>query len=526
MIYYGSGAKTKLKSGINKLVDAVRTTLGPSGCVVVLKDGTVTKDGVTVARSIELTDKAENAGAQIIRQAAQQTADNAGDGSTSAAVIAQALVNEGLGMIDGDGYDAQTLRRELEAARDEALTLVDKMALPVESQKVLEQIAIISANSDIEMGEKVAEAVWEVGKTGVVMIEDGQKFGLENEIVKGSQVDTGYVGPFMATSQSLEAIYEATDSTEIKVLCIDYRLEKFETLLEVLGSLNRNKLVIFARGFSHEVLSGLVMNRLKAGIFTLAIALQKHDSYEILDDIAALTGARVIAERNGLSLEHVTLDHAGKARKILADAKRTIIREGAGEPAEYIGQLRQQLDESQDERRKKRLEHRLARLEGKVAIIRVAAASEAELVEKKYRLDDAVCACKSALEEGIVAGGGSAYTAVAGQIVPATNGSKLLIKALESPLYWIAKNAGAKPDVIVEKVKQGGGYDARARSFEPDMVSKGIIDPAKVVKNAIQNAVSVASMVITASCVLSEDEQNTCSCNSSTPTGCHQNCQK
>lgn len=501
MLLLADEARAKLCEGAKKLASAVKCTLGPGGHVVAMGGGKVTKDGVTVAKSVELEDEVEMVGVEIVRQAASKTADNAGDGTTTSTVIAEHLITTGNALLSGNSGQSQRLRRELEGGRDKVVEAIAKLSKKVKDRETLERIAFISSNQDQEMASVVAEAMHSVGESGLVITERGLNVGIESEIVEGMQLDKGYTTPHMATNKRMEAVYDSEPDKPVRVLVINYPIEKFDTLIDTLQVVQaRNeKLVIFAKSFSHEVLVGLVTNRVRAGIMSLALEAISSDA---LEDVAAATGATLISESNGYTLEHVDMRFAGTAKTIVADAKRTIIREGGGRKLKsYLNELKVELEDATG-RQEEKLKDRIARLEGKMAVIKLGAATDTELQERFDRLEDAIEASRSALQEGAVPGGGVAYIKASAELDETIDGEALLKEALHAPLRAIATNAGVNGDSVCENVlKNGGGYDASKLEYCKDLVKEGIIDPAKVARQAVENAVSVASSILTTECV-------------------------
>lgn len=522
-IIFNEDARKALKRGIDQLADAVKVTLGPRGRNVIVARSyggpMVTKDGVSVAKEIELADPQENLGAELVKSVASKTADVAGDGTTTATVLAQAMVEEGLKLVTS-GVDPQALRRGLEKAVEKAVLEVKALAKPVHGDAI-KQVATISAN-DAEIGEKIADAMAKVGENGVITIEEGQTFGIEVEVVEGMQFDKGYLSHYMVTNpERMEAEYE-----NVPVLVTDQKISSVQILvpiLEAIAATGKKDLVIIAEDVDGEALGTLVVNKLRGAFNTLAIKAPAFGDRKkaMLQDIAVVTGATVISEETGMKLDAVNLEHLGRARRIVATKDATTIIEGAGQASAVearVAQIKKELDLTTSDFDKEKLQERLAKLAGGVAVIKVGAASEVEMKEKKHRIEDAVAATKAAVEEGIVPGGGVALIrmqAALGKLVTelkATDeaesyGASILVRAAEAPLWQIAANAGAKGDVIVERVKAGTGnmgWNAATLQDEADMVSAGIIDPAKVTRSAIQNAASIASMVITTEAAITE----------------------
>jgi len=514
----------KLKSGIDQLANAVKVTLGPKGRNVIVERSyggpMVTKDGVSVAKEIELADKMENLGAELIKEVASKTADVAGDGTTTATVLAQAMVSEGLKLVSA-GIDPQGLRRGIEKAVTQAVLEIKNLAKPVHGDSsAIKQVASISAN-DAEIGEHIAHAMEKVGEDGVISIEEGQSFGVEVEVVEGMQFDRGYLSPYMVTNaERMEAEYN-----DVAVLVSAEKISSVQAMLPVLEALansGKKDLVIVAEDIDGEAMTTLVLNKLRGAFNTLAVKAPAFGDRKkaMLEDIAVLTGATLISEEIGLKLENVTLAHLGQARKVTSTKDTTVIVEGAGDKAQIearVAQVKAQIEASDSEFDREKMMERLAKLSGGVAIIKVGAASEVEMKEKKHRIEDAVAATKAAVQEGIVPGGGVALVRIQSALKTLREqtsnkdealGIQIVENALEAPLKQIADNAGAKGEVIVERVRmQTGnyGYNASTNLDEVDMVLAGIIDPAKVTRSAVQNAASIAMMVITTEVAITDN---------------------
>lgn len=522
-IIFGTDARASLKKGIDTLANAVKVTLGPKGRNVIIDRGfgapLVTKDGVSVAKEIELEDKQENLGVELIKEVASKTADIAGDGTTTATVLAQAMVNEGLKLVTS-GIDPQALRRGIEKGVEKAIEEIKSISAPV-SGEMIKQVATISAN-DPEIGEKIAEAMEKVGENGVITIEEGQSFGVEVDIVEGMQFDKGYLSPYMVTnSDRMEAEF-----SDAQILVTDQKISSVQSilpLLEGLAQTGKKELVIIAEDVDGEALATLVVNKLRGAFQTLAIKAPAFGDRKkaILQDIASVTGATVVSEETGMKLENATVEVLGKARKVVSAKDATTIVEGAGDKTAIdarIAQIKTEISNSTSDFDKEKLQERLAKIAGGVAIIKVGAASEVAMKEKKHRIEDAVAATKAAVEEGIVPGGGTALIRIQPALAKLREelesihkeealGVGILERAIEYPLHQISTNAGAKGDVIVANVKaQSGnfGYNAATDKEEKDMVSAGIIDPAKVTRSAVQNASSIATMVITTEAAITE----------------------
>lgn len=522
-ITFHEESRKAIKAGIDKLANAVKVTLGPKGRNVIIDRGygapMVTKDGVTVAKEIELEDKLENLGAELVKEVASKTADVAGDGTTTATVLAQALVEEGMKLVSA-GVDPQSLRRGMERATEKLVEEIKAMSRPVHGDAI-KQVASISAN-DPEIGKVIAEAMGKVGENGVITIEEGQTFGIEVEVVEGLQFDKGYLSHYMVTNaERMEAEYQ-----DVPILLTDVKVSSVQMLLPILEKIadtGKKELVLIAEDIDGDALATLVVNKLRGAFHTLAIKAPAFGDRKkaILEDIAIATGATLVSEEKGMKLDAIDLSHLGKARRVISTKDMTTIVEGAGEKSVIearVGQLKKQIDESKSEFDSEKLKERLAKLAGGVAVIKVGAASEVEMKEKKHRIEDAVSATKAAVEEGIVAGGGVAliraqavlealYRAVEMQNKEEALGVRIVRDAIEMPLKQIAENAGAKGDVIVANVKAhtgAFGYNALTGKDELDMIAAGIIDPAKVTRSAVQNAVSIATMVITTEAAITE----------------------
>ncbi len=510
-IIFSEEARVKLKAGVDKLANAVKVTLGPKGRNVVLDKGygapQIVNDGVTIAKEIELEDKFENMGAELIKEVASKTNDVAGDGTTTAIVLAQAMVTEGLKNVAA-GANPIIIQHGIQKG---VLALVDELkriSKPISSQEEKRQVAAISAN-DEAVGEIIAQALEEVGNNGVITVEEGQSFGIEKEIVKGMQFDKGYVSPYMITNaERMEAEY-----SDVPLLITDKKVSSLQIilpLLEKLAQSGRKDLVIIADEVEGEALATFVVNKLRGTFNVLAVKAPGFGDRrkEMLADIAIVTGGKVISEEIGLKLENADPQMLGWAGKVIATKDNTTIVDGKGDKAEIerrIAQINKELEMSDSDFDKEKLRERLAKLSGGVAVIKVGAATETEMKEKKLRIEDALSATKAAIEEGIVVGGGVAFIRVAKALNNVVvNGDEkigieILAKAIEEPLKQIADNAGAKGEVVVEKVKSSEGnigYNALSGVLE-DLVAAGIIDPTKVTRSALQNAASAAAMILT-----------------------------
>jgi chaperonin GroEL len=522
MLEFGVEARKALERGVNKLAEAVKRTLGPKGRYVVLerKFGSplITNDGVTIAKEIELPDKFENLGAQLAREVASKTNDVAGDGTTTAIVLAQAMVREGLKNVEA-GANAIALRRGIEKAVKKVVEEIKKLAREVKDRKEIAEVATISAK-DPKIGEIIAEAMDKVGRDGVITVEEGKGLDIELEVVEGMEFDRGYISPYFITDpEKMEAVLE-----DPLIVITDKKisnLQEFLPLLEKIVQTGRTFLII-AEDVEGEALATLIVNKLR-GTFT-ACAVKAPGFGErrkaMLEDIAILTGGQVISEELGISFESATPDMFGRAKLVRVNKDRTIIVGGQGDPEKIkarIEQIKKQIEETDSEYEKEKLQERLAKLAGGVAVIRVGAATETEMKEKKHRVEDAVNATKAAVEEGIVAGGGTAYIntlkaldELMGELEgDEATGAKIVWKALHYPARVIADNAGYEGAVIVEEIKKREypiGFDASKGEFV-DMFKAGIIDPAKVTRAALQNAASIAGMIITTEAMVAEEPE-------------------
>ncbi len=518
-VKFGDTARRGMLSGVNVLADAVKVTLGPKGRNVVLDKSfgapTVTKDGVSVAKEIELADKFENMGAQMLKEVASQTSDVAGDGTTTATVLAQAILNEGLKSVAA-GMNPMDLKRGIDKAVSAAVTEIESMAQPCSDSKAIAQVGSVSANSDTQVGDIIAEAMEKVGKEGVITVEEGS--GLENEldVVEGMQFDRGYLSPYFINNQdSMSAELE-----DPYILLFDKKISNIRDLLPVLEAVAKSgkPLMIIAEDVEGEALATLVVNNMR-GIVKVAAA--KAPGFgdrrkEMLQDIAILTGGTVISEEVGLSLEGASLEDLGQAKRISLTKDNTTVVDGAGQSDDIEGrvnQIRTQIEETSSDYDREKLQERVAKLAGGVAVIKVGAATEVEMKEKKARVEDALHSTRAAVEEGIVAGGGvaliRALTAVEGLTGDNEDqnvGINLCRRAMEAPMRQIVDNAGDEASVVVDKVKTmsgSEGYNAATGEYG-DMIAFGIPDPAKVTRTALQAAASVAGLMITTECMVTE----------------------
>jgi chaperonin GroEL len=516
-IIYGEQSRQAILRGVNQLADAVKVTLGPKGRNVILdkKFGspTITKDGVTVAKEIDLKDPLENMGAQMVREVASKTSDTAGDGTTTATVLAQAIYREGAKNVVA-GANPMELKRGIEKAVEVIVGDIKKMARPV-SGNMVAQVGMISANSDLTIGKIIAEAMDKVGKDGVITVEEAKTLETSLDVVEGMQFDRGYLSPYFVTdAERMEVVLENP-----AILIHEKKISSMKDLLPVLEQVARlgRPLLIVAEDVEGEALATLVVNKLRG---TLQAAAVKAPGFgdrrkAMLEDIATLTGGKAITEDLGLKLENIKLEDLGKAKRITIDKDNTTIIEGAGSQAAIEGrvkQIRAQIEDTTSDYDREKLQERLAKLVGGVAVIKVGAATETEMKEKKARVEDAMHATKAAVEEGIVPGGGvallRAVKALAALKLEGDQlvGLQIIKRAIEEPMRWIAINAGEEGSIVVAKVrdmKQDEGFNAATDTYE-DLVKAGVIDPAKVVRSALQNASSIASLLLTTEALVSE----------------------
>jgi len=511
-IIYDEEARKALEKGVNALADTVKITLGPKGRNVVLdkKFGapTVTNDGITIAKEIELEDPFENMGAQLVKEVATKTNDVAGDGTTTATLLAQAIVREGLRNVTA-GANPMLVKRGIEKAVDTAVEELKKISKPIESKEAIAQVASISAN-DPSIGEMVAEAMDKVGRDGVITIEESKSMLTELEVVEGMQFDRGYISPYMVTdTEKMEAVLE-----DPYILITDKKLSNVQELLTILEQVVQHggKLLIIADDVEGEALATLVVNKLRGTFNCVAVKAPGFGDRrkEMLRDIAILTGGEVISDELGFDLKEVKLNQLGRARLVRVDKENTTIVDGAGHPSEIkarIASIRAQIEETTSDFDREKLQERLAKLAGGVAVIKVGAATEVEMKEKKMRMEDALSATRAAVEEGIVPGGGVALINVLpalDKLLAETSGDEktgvaIVKRALEEPVRQIATNAGFEGSVIVEKVKNsapGVGFNVLSEEYV-DMIKAGIVDPTKVTRSALQNAASIAAMILT-----------------------------
>ena len=517
-IKFGAEARAALERGVNQLADTVRVTLGPKGRNVVLAKPygapLITNDGVTIAKEIELEDGFENMGAQLIREVASKTNDVAGDGTTTATVLAQAMVNAGMKNLAA-GANPIVLRKGMKKATDKAVEAIAAMSKPVEGKEQIARVAAVSSG-DEEVGKLVADAMEKVSKDGVITIEESKTMKTELDLVEGMQFDRGYISAYMATD--MDKMEATLDNPYI--LITDKKISNIQEILPLLEQIvqSGSKLLIIAEDIEGEALTTLIVNKLRG---TFSVAAVKAPGYgdrrkEMLQDIAILTGGQVISDELGLDLKEATLEQLGRAKSVKVQKESTVIVDGEGDKEAIkarVNRIKGQIEETTSEFDREKLQERLAKLAGGVAVVRVGAATETEMKEAKLRMEDALAATKAAVEEGIIAGGGSAYihtTKVLQELVDTLEGdektgAQIIMKALEAPLFHIAANAGLEGSVIINKVKEsevGVGFDAYKEEYV-DMVKAGILDPAKVTRSALQNATSVASTLLTTESVVS-----------------------
>lgn len=517
-IFYGEEARAKLKAGVDKLADAVTITLGPKGRNVVLGEKfgspTITNDGVSIAKEIELEDKAENIGAEIVKQVAEKANDAAGDGTTTATLLAQSLIKEGLKNVTA-GANPLAIKRGLEKGVELVVSEIKKMSKPISTEEDYARVATISAE-DKDLGILIAKTITEVGKDGVITIEESKTLGMEKEIVKGLEFDQGYISPYMVSDlERMEAKLE-----DPYILITDKKISAIQEIVPVLEKIvatGEKNIVIIAEDVDGEALTTLIVNKLRGVFNVLALKAPGYGDRkkQIMEDIAIVTGGQVISEELGMKIENIELTHLGRARKIIATKEKTIIVEGKGDKAEIdkrISQIKGQINVEESDFDKEKLQERLAKLSGGVAVIKVGAATEIEQKAKKHKTEDALAATRAAIEEGIVPGGGVALlrcqkilndSNIEGEERIAVN---ILERVLEEPIRKIAHNAGKDGAVIAAEVKKlplNHGYNAFDDRFE-DFMETGIVDPAKVVISCIENAVSAASMLLTTECIVVE----------------------
>ncbi len=526
-IKFGEDARKKMLDGVNMLADTVKVTLGPKGRNVVLDKSfgapLITNDGVTIAKEIELEDPYENVGARLVKEVATKTNDIAGDGTTTATVLAQAIMKEGVKNVAAGG-DPMSIKRGIDKAVEAAVEGLKEISSEINGKEDIARVASISANNK-EIGELIADSMEKVSKDGVITIEESKTATTGVNVVEGMQFDKGYISPYFVTdTEKMETIMENP-----YILITDKKISNIQEILPLLESLMQQsgKLVIIADDIEGEALSTLVLNKLRGVINVVAVKAPGFGDKrkEMLEDIAILTGGEVITSDLGLELKDVTIEQLGRAKQVKVQKENTIIVDGAGnkeEIAARVKQIRAQLEETKSEYDKEKLQERLAKIAGGVAVIEVGAATEVEMKEKKLRIEDALSATKAAVEEGIVAGGGIALINVMPKVEKVIStldedekiGAKIILKALEEPLRQIATNAGLEGAVILQKVKEskpGTGFDSSKEEYV-DMKKAGIVDPTKVTRSALQNAASVASMILTTESVVIEKKEKDCHC--------------
>ncbi len=533
LVKFGQDAREKIFRGVNILADAVTVTLGPRGRNVVLDKSfgapTVTKDGVTVAKEVELEDKFENMGAQMVKEVASKTSDVAGDGTTTATVLARAIFTEGLKMVVA-GHDPMTLKRGVDKAVEAIVKELKTLSKPTKEQKEIAQVGTISANNDSTIGEIIAEAMSKVGKEGVITVEEAKSLDTQLEVVEGMQFDRGYLSPYFVTDPDrMECVYE-----DVYILIHEKKISAMKDLLPLLEQVARSgkPLLIIAEDLEGEALATLVVNKIRGTLQCVGVKAPGFGDRRkaMLEDIGILTGGRVIAEELGMKLENVTLQDLGRCKRLVVDKDNTTIVDGAGKKADIEGrikQIRAQIEETTSDYDREKLQERLAKLVGGVAVVRVGAATEIEMKEKKARVEDALHATRAAVEEGIVPGGGVALiraSAVLDKLDVSDDerfGVKIVKKAIEEPLRWIANNAGAEGSIVLDKVKNGKGafgFNAASEEYE-DLLKAGIIDPTKVVRTALLNAASVAGLLLTTEAMVAEKPEEKSSAPAMPPGG-------
>ena len=518
-IKYGVEARKALEAGVNQLADTVRVTLGPKGRNVVLDKSfgapLITNDGVTIAKEIELENAFENMGAQLVKEVATKTNDVAGDGTTTATVLAQAMINEGMKNLAA-GANPIVLRKGMKKACEAVVEEIAKMSKPIEGKEQIARVAAISASDDA-VGDLVADAMEKVSKDGVITIEESKTMKTELDLVEGMQFDRGYVSAYMCTDMDkMEANLD-----DPYILITDKKISNIQDILPLLEQIVKtgSRLLIIAEDVEGEALTTLIVNKLRGTFNVVAVKAPGYGDRrkEMLKDIAILTGGQVISDELGLDLKETTMDQLGRAKSVKVQKENTVIVDGCGDKSEIsarVAQIRAQIEETTSDFDREKLQERLAKLAGGVAVIRVGAATETEMKEAKLRMEDALAATRAAVEEGIIAGGGSAYVhaaeAVKGMLDTLEGdertGAKIILKALEAPLFHIAANAGLEGSVIINKVREaevGVGFDAYKEQYV-DMIQAGILDPAKVTRSALQNATSVASTFLTTEAVVAE----------------------
>ena len=526
-IKFGEEARRKLLNGVNQLADTVKVTLGPKGRNVVLDKSfgapVITNDGVTIAKEIELSDPYENMGARLVKEVSTKTNDVAGDGTTTATVLAQKMIQEGVRNVAAGG-DPMAIKRGMDKAVAVATTTLKEISSKVNGKEDIARVASISANNE-EIGNLIADAMEKVSKDGVITIEESKTSSTYVDVVEGMQFDKGYISPYMVTdAEKMEAVLDNP-----YILITDKKISNIQEILPLLESLMQvaGKLLIIADDIEGEVLSTLLVNKLRGVLNVVAVKAPGYGDKrkDMLEDIAILTGGEVITSDLGLELKDTSIEQLGRARQVKIQKESTIIVDGLGEKEKLkarVNQVRKALEETLSEYEKDNLQERLAKIAGGVAVIQVGAATEVEMKEKKLRIEDALSATKAAVEEGIVAGGGTAYINIMPKVESLMKelkddeklGAKIIISSLEEPIKQIAKNAGLEPAVILENVKKNGigfGFDA-AREEYVDMKKVGIVDPTKVTRSALENAESIASMILTTESVVTDKKEEKCGC--------------
>ncbi|CAB5214586.1 GroL Chaperonin GroEL (HSP60 family) [uncultured Caudovirales phage] len=516
-VYFGNDSRSRMVEGVNILANAVKVTLGPKGRNVVIERSyggpAVTKDGVTVAKEIELKDKLQNMGAQMVKEVASKTADNAGDGTTTATVLAQAIVKEGMKYVTA-GHNPMDLKRGIDKAAAAAVDALSAISKPCETQDEIAQVGTISANADASIGKMIADAMEKVGKEGVITVEDGKSLQDELDVVEGMQFDRGYLSPYFINNQDKQVV----ELDNPFVLLFDKKITNIRDMIPVLEAVSKagKPLLIVAEDVEGEALATLIVNNMRGTVKTCAIKAPGFGDRRkaMLEDLAILTGGQVVAEELGLTLDKVTAEHLGMAGRVEVSKENTIIIDGAGDATAIenrVKAIRTQIEEATSEYDREKLQERVAKLAGGVAVIRVGAATEVELKEKKDRIDDALHATKAAVEDGIVPGGGvalvrarQAITNLKGTNADQQAGINIVLRAMEEPLRCIVSNAGESADVVLNAVLQGSGnygYNAATEQYV-DMLADGVIDPTKVAKTALVNAASVAGLLLTTDCAI------------------------
>jgi len=533
MVRFSQEAREKILKGVNVLADAVTVTLGPKGRNVVLEKSfgapLVTKDGVTVAKEIELEDRLENMGAQMVKEVASKTSDVAGDGTTTATVLARSIFTEGIKMVAA-GHDPMSLKRGIDRAVQAVTAELKNMSKPTKDRREIAQVGTISANNDSTIGEIIAEAMEKVGKEGVITVEEAKGLETTLEVVEGMQFDRGYLSPYFVTDpERMEARIE-----DAYILNHEKKISSMKDLLPILETIAKTgkPFLLLSEDVDGEALATLVVNKIRGTLACVAVKAPGFGDRRkaMLEDIAVLTGGKVIAEELGIKLENVTLQDLGRAKRIMVDKDNTTIIDGAGKKADIearIKQIRAQIEETTSDYDREKLQERLAKLVGGVAVIRVGAATEMEMKEKKARVEDALHATRAAVEEGVVPGGGVALIRASSVLdsLRASEDEKVGIsivhRSLEDPARWIASNAGKEGSIVVDKIRSGKGsfgFNAATEEFE-DLMKAGILDPTKVVRTALQNAASVAGLLLTTECIVAENPSEKGSASQGMPQG-------